>query len=176
MKMYVFNSKHAYWHSHVLSIPWQLRIFINPCESTKLWNENELWNLIAFDFLLFSWKGVKHGMIVMLTVSVKRVKALIIFTLVESRLLGSSISRNSWQLEPKNVPLLLINLITPTDFHFPWRLEKSGIHCLCSTTKSCCSTYYCYAESFPCKPRTHSKICIQLRLCYFLYSKWLTIS
>ena len=31
-------------------------VFVNPRESTKLWNKNELWNLIAFDFLLLSCK------------------------------------------------------------------------------------------------------------------------
>ena len=39
-----------------LSIPSQLSIFVNPNESAKLWIKNKLWNLIAFDILLLSWK------------------------------------------------------------------------------------------------------------------------
>ena len=110
-------------------------LLVNPLTPTDF-------QLITFDFCYSLEKGVNHEMIDMLTESLKRVKAFIIFTSVEPRLHGSSIYRNSITRTKSRVPLLLVNPLTPTDFHFPWGLAKSGIHCSCFTTKFCCSTLY----------------------------------
>lgn len=125
-----FNSKHAYWCYLVHMIPSQLRIFVHVNESAKLWNKNELWNLITFDFCFSLEKGVKEEMIDMLTVGEKRVKALLFSLQWNPDCSGPRFLATRDYSNQKSFPLpqstqFLIGLtFTNFDFHFLWRLEN----------------------------------------------------